>query len=152
MNEWVSERVSETSSPKFWPTALVFHGIRANGWEWKKPKIEIVKKTPSPYDLNLNDNLDNIITQVRLKGDNYEEWLDKSYTDLVEGKKKVGICDTGHWKMTTCSSRNLVVGGLKQNHALCTSSLMKRLSLLVLVGPAFVESVSRGRRVISWVL
>ena len=43
--------------------------------------------------------------------------------------------------MTTCSSRDLVAGGLKRNHALCTSSLMKRLSLLVLVGLAFVESI-----------
>jgi len=38
------------------------------------PKPENLKKIPSPYDLNLNNNLRNIITQVQLKGDNYKEW------------------------------------------------------------------------------
>ena len=33
-----------------------------------------MKKTPSPYDLSSNDNPGNIITQVQLKRDNYEEW------------------------------------------------------------------------------
>jgi hypothetical protein len=33
-----------------------------------------VKRTPSPYDLNTNDNPGNIITQVQLRGENYDEW------------------------------------------------------------------------------
>jgi len=37
-------------------------------------KIENTKKIPSLFDLNSNYNLGNIITQVQLKGDNYEEW------------------------------------------------------------------------------
>jgi hypothetical protein len=47
----------------------------------KSPKVSpketihnTVKKIPSPYDLNSNDNPGNIITQVRLKGENYDEW------------------------------------------------------------------------------
>lgn len=31
---------------------------------------EVVKKTPSPYDLNSNDNPGSIITQVQLRGEN----------------------------------------------------------------------------------
>ncbi|PNX82965.1 hypothetical protein L195_g039002, partial [Trifolium pratense] len=34
----------------------------------------MAKKTPSPYDLNSNDNPGNLITQVRLRGENYDEW------------------------------------------------------------------------------
>ena len=36
-------------------------------------KNEIIERTPSPCDLNLNDNPDNVITQVQLKCDNYEK-------------------------------------------------------------------------------
>ncbi|XP_072078069.1 uncharacterized protein [Arachis hypogaea] len=32
------------------------------------------KKTHSPYDLNASDNPENIITQVQLRGENYDEW------------------------------------------------------------------------------
>jgi len=32
------------------------------------------KKTYSPYDLNASDNPGNIITQVQLRGENYDEW------------------------------------------------------------------------------
>lgn len=32
------------------------------------------KKKPSPYDLHNSDNPGNIIAQVQLKGDNYDEW------------------------------------------------------------------------------
>ena len=38
------------------------------------PKHDFTKKTPSPYDLNSNDNPGNLITQVQLRGKNYEEW------------------------------------------------------------------------------
>nr|GLL42314.1 uncharacterized protein LOC108326303 isoform X6 [Ipomoea trifida] len=38
-------------------------------------KVEQMKRLISPYDLNSNDNPGNIITQVRLRGDeNYDEW------------------------------------------------------------------------------
>ena len=39
------------------------------------PKNEVQKKINSPFDLSSNDNLGNIITQVKLRGDeNYTEW------------------------------------------------------------------------------
>ena len=40
----------------------------------EKSKLKIVKKTPTPSGLNSNDNSVNVITQVQLKGDNYDEW------------------------------------------------------------------------------
>ena len=36
-------------------------------------KIDLVKKIPSPYDLNSSDNPGNLITKVQLKGENYGE-------------------------------------------------------------------------------
>lgn len=63
------------------------------------------KRTPSPYDLNANDNPGNVITQVQLRGENYEEWaqairislharrkwgfLDESLTQPKEGSSEV---------------------------------------------------------------
>ena len=50
-------------------------------------KLENPKKILSPYDLNSNDNLGNIITQVQLKGDNYEEWAGAIRTSLRARRK-----------------------------------------------------------------
>ncbi|KAK3406459.1 hypothetical protein EUGRSUZ_K02658 [Eucalyptus grandis] len=45
------------------------------------------KKTSSPYTLNSNDNPGNLITQVQLKGENYEEWAQATRTTLRAKKK-----------------------------------------------------------------
>ncbi|MCI45174.1 receptor-like serine/threonine kinase, partial [Trifolium medium] len=50
-------------------------------------KIEMVKKTPSPYDLNSNDNPGSIITQVQLRGENYDEWAKAMRTSLRARRK-----------------------------------------------------------------
>ncbi|XP_071918878.1 uncharacterized protein [Coffea arabica] len=50
------------------------------------------KKTSSPYALSPNDNPGNIITQVQLKGENYEEWAWAVRTAL-RAKKKYGFID-----------------------------------------------------------
>ena len=55
-------------------------------------KIERPKKTPSSYDLNSNDNSGNVITQVQLKGDNYEEWARAIRTSL-RARRKWGFVD-----------------------------------------------------------
>lgn len=46
-----------------------------------------VKRIPSPYDLNSNDNPGNIITQVQLQGENYEEWARAIRTSLRARRK-----------------------------------------------------------------
>lgn len=50
-------------------------------------KPEMVKKTPSPYDLNSNDNSGSIITQVQLRGENYDEWAKAMRTSLRARRK-----------------------------------------------------------------
>ncbi|KAA8523786.1 hypothetical protein F0562_010210 [Nyssa sinensis] len=50
------------------------------------------KKTFSPYTLNANDNPGNIVTQVQLKGENYDEWARAIQTTL-RAKKKYGFID-----------------------------------------------------------
>lgn len=50
-------------------------------------KPENAKKMPSPFDLNSNDNPGSIITQVQLKGDNYEEWARAIRTSLRARRK-----------------------------------------------------------------
>ncbi|PNX95257.1 retrovirus-related Pol polyprotein from transposon TNT 1-94 [Trifolium pratense] len=52
-----------------------------------KEEIGIVKKTPSPYDLNSNDNPGNLITQVQLKGENYDEWSKAIHISLRARRK-----------------------------------------------------------------
>jgi hypothetical protein len=37
-------------------------------------RSDLGKKTPSPYDLHSNDNPGSVITQVQLRGENYDEW------------------------------------------------------------------------------
>ena len=53
------------------------------------PKPESVKKNPSQYGLNSNDNPGNIITQVQLRGDNYRVGLGHAY--IITGSEEVGI-------------------------------------------------------------
>nr|GMD60533.1 retrovirus-related Pol polyprotein from transposon TNT 1-94 [Ipomoea batatas] len=51
-------------------------------------KVEQMKRVISPYDLNSNDNPGNIITQVRLRGDeNYDEWACAVRTSLRARRK-----------------------------------------------------------------
>ena len=45
------------------------------------------KRVFSPYDLNSNDNPGNIITQVQLRGENYEEWARAMRTSLRARRK-----------------------------------------------------------------
>ncbi|KAJ1378331.1 Retrotransposon gag domain [Sesbania bispinosa] len=61
----------------------------------KEKSVEIpgvVKKKPSPYDLNSNDNPGSIITQVQLRGENYEEWAKAVRTSLC-ARRKWGFVD-----------------------------------------------------------
>ena len=46
------------------------------------------KKTYSSYDLNASDNSGNIITQVQLRGENYDEW---ARADLASCPEKMGL-------------------------------------------------------------
>jgi hypothetical protein len=50
------------------------------------------KKTSSVYTLNSNDNPGNLITQVQLKGENYEEWT-RAMRTALRAKKKYGFID-----------------------------------------------------------
>ncbi|XP_075475891.1 uncharacterized protein LOC142514866 [Primulina tabacum] len=59
----------------------------------KPPKNEIGKKMNSPYDLSSNDNPGNVITQVKLRGDeNYEEWA-RSIRTSLRARRKWGFVD-----------------------------------------------------------
>ncbi|GAU34891.1 hypothetical protein TSUD_144220 [Trifolium subterraneum] len=55
-------------------------------------QIEMVKKTPSPYDLNSNDNPGSIITQVQLRGENYDEWA-KAIRTSLRARRKWGFVE-----------------------------------------------------------
>lgn len=46
----------------------------------------------SPYYLSANDNPGTIITQVQLKGENYDEWA-KAIRTALRAKKKFGFID-----------------------------------------------------------
>ena len=50
------------------------------------------KRVASPYDLNSNDNPGNVITQVQLRGENYEEWARAMRTSL-RARRKWGFID-----------------------------------------------------------
>ncbi|KAK3042288.1 hypothetical protein RJ639_001883 [Escallonia herrerae] len=50
------------------------------------------RKTISPYDLTTNDNPGIIITQVQLKGKNYDEWAGSIQT-AMRARKKFGFID-----------------------------------------------------------
>nr|GMD66482.1 retrovirus-related Pol polyprotein from transposon TNT 1-94 [Ipomoea batatas] len=56
-------------------------------------KVEQMKIVISPYELNSNDNPGNIITQVRLRGDeNYDEWARAVRTSL-RARRKCGFVE-----------------------------------------------------------
>lgn len=55
-------------------------------------KVEIQRRTISPYDLTSNDNLGSIISRPLLRGDNYEEWAINLETALYS-RKKFGFLD-----------------------------------------------------------
>ena len=50
-------------------------------------KTENTNKIPSLFDLNSNYNPGNILTQVQLKADNYEEWARAMQTSLRARRK-----------------------------------------------------------------
>ncbi|GJV48870.1 retrovirus-related pol polyprotein from transposon TNT 1-94 [Tanacetum coccineum] len=49
-------------------------------------------KTISPYDITANDNPGSLITQVQLKGENYDEWA-RSLRTALRARKKFGFVD-----------------------------------------------------------
>ncbi|KAH9656138.1 retrovirus-related pol polyprotein from transposon RE1 [Citrus sinensis] len=57
-----------------------------------KVSDEHVKNQISPYYLSTSDNPGNIITQVQLKGDNYDEWA-RAIRTALRAKKKFGFVD-----------------------------------------------------------
>ncbi|RVW64731.1 hypothetical protein CK203_063137 [Vitis vinifera] len=50
------------------------------------------RKMLTPYALTSNDNPGNIITQVQLKGENYDEWA-RAVRIALRAKKKYGFMD-----------------------------------------------------------
>ncbi|PNX83470.1 hypothetical protein L195_g039513 [Trifolium pratense] len=50
------------------------------------------RKTISPYDITPNDNPGSLVTQVQLKGENYDEWASSLRTAL-RARKKFGFVD-----------------------------------------------------------
>ena len=50
------------------------------------------EKMLTPYALTSNDNPGNIITQVQLKGENYDEWA-RAVRIALRAKKKYGFVD-----------------------------------------------------------
>ncbi|XP_068475275.1 uncharacterized protein [Phaseolus vulgaris] len=53
------------------------------------------KKTYSSYDLNASDNPGNIITQVQLRGENYDEWA-RAVKISLRARRKWGFIDGTH--------------------------------------------------------
>ncbi|XP_068491910.1 uncharacterized protein [Phaseolus vulgaris] len=53
------------------------------------------KKTYLPYDLNASDNPGNIITQVQLRGENYDEWA-RAVKISLRARRKWGFIDGTH--------------------------------------------------------
>ncbi|KAJ0031329.1 hypothetical protein Pint_14443 [Pistacia integerrima] len=58
----------------------------------KEGKDATARFTTSPYYLSTSDNPGNIITQVQLKGDNYDEWA-RAMRTALRAKKKFGFID-----------------------------------------------------------
>jgi hypothetical protein len=50
------------------------------------------QKKPSPYDLHSNDNPGSVITQVQMRGENYDEWAKAIKTSLT-ARRKWGFID-----------------------------------------------------------
>nr|GMC97570.1 retrovirus-related Pol polyprotein from transposon TNT 1-94 [Ipomoea batatas]GMC97572.1 retrovirus-related Pol polyprotein from transposon TNT 1-94 [Ipomoea batatas] len=63
-------------------------GLNTENGEGDIKKTEPLKRVVSPYELNSNDNPGNVITQVRLRGDeNYDEWARAMKTSLRARRK-----------------------------------------------------------------
>ncbi|XP_075492423.1 uncharacterized protein LOC142530471 [Primulina tabacum] len=60
--------------------------------EGDKQKGVVTEKSTSPYHLSANDSPGNIITQVQLRGENYEEWA-RAMRTALRAKKKFGFID-----------------------------------------------------------
>ena len=61
----------------------------------EKTEPKGMKKTPSPYDLNASDNPGNVITQVQLRGENYDEWA-RAVKIALRARRKWGFIDGTH--------------------------------------------------------
>ncbi|XP_017415208.2 uncharacterized protein LOC108326303 isoform X5 [Vigna angularis] len=72
--------------------------------EGEKSESEVVKKMSSPYDLSASDNPGNVITQVQLKGENYEEWA-KAVKISLRARRKWGFIDGTHTEPETDTSK-----------------------------------------------
>lgn len=64
----------------------------------------VARRTASPYDLNSSDTPGNIITQVQLKGENFDEWARAIRTSL-RARRKWGFIDGTHKQPPTNSAR-----------------------------------------------
>jgi hypothetical protein len=51
-----------------------------------------LRKTISPYDITSNDNPGSLLTQVQLKGENYDEWA-CALKIALRARKKFGFVD-----------------------------------------------------------
>ncbi|KAJ0099677.1 hypothetical protein Patl1_21343 [Pistacia atlantica] len=71
-------------------TIPLFQGNESDGK--KEGKDAAARFTTSPYYLSTSDNLGNIIAQVQLKGDNYDEWA-RAMRTALHAKKKFGFID-----------------------------------------------------------
>lgn len=54
--------------------------------------VQPQRKTISPYDITSLDNPGLLITQVQLKGENYDEWA-RSFRTALRARKKFGFID-----------------------------------------------------------
>lgn len=57
-----------------------------------KPKVEVQRRTISPYDLSSSDNPGYVISQPLLRGSNYDEWATNIRLAL-KSRKKFGFVD-----------------------------------------------------------
>jgi len=61
----------------------------------EKSREDGAKKVPSPYDLSASDHPGSVITQVQLRGENYEEWACAVKVSL-RARRKWGFVDGMH--------------------------------------------------------
>ena len=62
------------------------------------------RKMLTPYALTSNDNLGNIITQIQLKGENYDEWARAVHT-ILRAEKIYGFVDGSIKQLDNDSSK-----------------------------------------------
>ncbi|GJZ04974.1 retrovirus-related pol polyprotein from transposon TNT 1-94 [Tanacetum coccineum] len=85
------------------------------------------RKTISPYDFTANVNLGSLITQVQLKGENYDEWARYLRTAL-RARKKFGFVD-GTIKQT--DDKSLDLEDWRTNNSLIVSWIMNTIEPLL---------------------